>query len=167
MADLLSVENGAMAVRLLLCLLFIIDLLLLLRRNGRGKPVFSQRTSTRKELYSNLSGIAAFILALGFLLWMDIYVYRRGAGASTSGIIVDIVVLILVIVYFSVPKKIVISDEGILYRGSFYGWKELRSLKMEKDMLVIRRDRLFLLPPIRIMGSDKDAIREFVEEKMR
>lgn len=165
MAELVSLEAGVMLVRVILCLFFIIDIILLFRRDGQEKKIFVLRTSIRQELYSNLTAMISFVMALGLLLWMDVHSYRREGASGPVAIALDALILVLMLIYFSVPKRIVIGNSGIFFHGSLHGWKQLRSCKTEKNAVVVRRDRLFLIPPIRITGGDTKAIRKYIEKK--
>jgi len=150
MAEWLSGEYAAMIIKAILVVIFLIDIFLLARKDTRNDMKFSYRTTMKQELSRNLVSMASFFMAFLVLLYMDIYMFDHNPRMSLISIGMDVAIIILMAVYFLVPKKVAVGEEGIFHNGAFYHWKQFRKVRADNKIVILHRDRFFLLPPIRL-----------------
>ncbi len=166
MAEWLSGEYAGMIIKAILAVIFLIDIFLLSRNDRQKKIKFAYRTTMKQEITRNLVSVASFLMAFLVLLYMDIYMFDHNQGTSTISIGLDIAIIILMVVYFLVPKKVAIGEEGIFQNGTFYHWKQFRKVRADSKMVVLHRDRFFLLPPIRLEHEKIRDIHELAVAKI-
>ena len=140
--------------RIILVLMFLFDLLRLLVKDRQKEIRFSFRTSITQELNRNISSMAAFLGTFVLFTLFDI----RNLDATYTEIALDISILVLILVFFLVPKRIVIGEKGVYLEGTLHPWHRIRSAALKNDTVLLRRDRFYILPPIRILSEKSGEI---------
>ncbi len=166
MSELLNAEYATVIIKAILAVIFVIDLILLARKDTQDRIKFAYRTTVKQELYRNLVSMASFSMAFLVLLYMDIHMFDHDTGTSAISIGLDAAIIILMAVYFLVPKKVVIGEEGIFNNGTFYRWKQFRKVRYDNKVVALHRDRFFLLPPIRLEHESLEEIYDLAVAKI-
>ena len=166
MAEWLNVEYAAVIIKAILAVIFVIDILLLTKKDSQDKIKFTYRTTMKQELYRNLVSMASFSMAFLVLMYMDIHMFDHDPGTSAASIGLDIAIILLMGIYFLVPKKVVIGEEGIFNNGTFYRWKQFRKVRYDNKVVALHRDRFFLLPPIRLEHESLEEIYDLAVAKI-
>ncbi len=151
-----------MIFRIMVATLFIIDLLKLLKHDKQKKVIVSFRTTVAHELYYNITSIVSFMIALVLFSLFDIY--KLGAGSLE--IVIDILIILLMISYFLLPKKIVIGEKGVFKEGTLDRWDNFVKVSMKKNVVIFRRSR-YLLPPIKIPTDKAQIVHDYAVTRIQ
>ena len=148
--------------RIVLVLMFLLDLSRLLVKDRQEEIHFSFRTKITQELNRNISSMAAFLGAFILFTLFDI----RNLDATYTEIALDISIMVLILAFFLVPKRVVIGEKGVYIEGTLHPWRRIRSVALRNDTVLLRRDRFYILPPIRILSWKSGEIYALVHERI-
>ena len=152
----MSVDTLLMIIRIMVAAMFLFDLLKLLKRDKQKEVIVSLRTTVAQELIRNISSIAAFATALVLFALFDIY----KLDASYFETALDVIIVLMMLSYFLLPKKIVVGEKGVFNEGTLDHWDNFVKVSMRKNVVIFRRDR-YLLPPIKIPSPRARTIYDY------
>ena len=149
-------------IKIVLGVLFLLDLLSLLKKDKQKEIFITFRTTMIQELNRNILSMATFLAAFILFTLFDIH----KLDANELDIALDASIILLSLTFFLIPKNIVIGENGVFMEGTLHPWHRIRSAVLKKDIVMLRRDRLYILPPIRIPQPKSHDIYAFALERI-
>ncbi len=137
-----------------IALMFLVDILLLYRKPKIGVVAFDLKTGFKDELLCNLPSLFAFTVSFAMVIFFQ--VRTSSSSFSTIDGLLFAWAVITMIFYLLVPKRTILADEGIFYAGNLVKWEKIRKVVQKDDMVILRRDRVMLLPPIKLLSGKED-----------
>ena len=158
----MSVDTILMIIRIMVAAMFFIDLLKLLKNDKQKDVIVSLRTTVAQEMYHNIASIASFTTAYVLFTLFDIY--KRDAGYFE--IAMDFLIILLMLSYFLLPKKIAIGEKGVFKEGTIDHWDNFVKVSIRKNVVIFRRGR-YLLPPIKIPSDKAQTIYDYAVTRIQ
>lgn len=138
----MNISDVGVLLRILAFAAIIVSFAFLKNRRTRGKIIFQQKTTIKRELQNNVANLNMFIITISMIIIFDDVL----VDIVWNKIFMDIALLVCITVLLLLPKDVIITDKGILFTGIFRPWNiftRYRTNRINKTIVLWRMVLLF------------------------